>query len=151
MCLFTIFGANSISKNKHTSCICYQIHYISPESLISFFILTLDKLEKIWHGRMDTRICMAESLCCPSETIATSLISPRQYRMKQKTCLVLVFNSSNNIFLKHYLQTRDLTNLPILQPVCVYWMWPLSFQVCMLTRSWMTLDEEKRATNKIQQ
>ena len=28
----------------------------------------------VW-GRMDTCICMAESLCCPPETITTSLIS----------------------------------------------------------------------------
>ena len=27
----------------------------------------------VW-GRMDTRICMAESLCCPPETITTLLI-----------------------------------------------------------------------------
>ena len=40
----------------------------------------------VW-GRMDTRICMAESLCCSPQTITTSLISytPVQNENKKKT------------------------------------------------------------------
>ena len=46
----------------------------------------------VW-GRMDARICMAESLCCPPETILTLLIDYPQYKVESKkkevsgTCL----------------------------------------------------------------
>ena len=45
----------------------------------------------VW-GRMDARICMAESLCCPPETILTLLIDYPQYKVesKKKKFLVLV-------------------------------------------------------------
>ena len=44
----------------------------------------------VW-GRMDARICMAESLCCPPETILTLLIGYPQYRVQTTECQVLVF------------------------------------------------------------
>ena len=44
----------------------------------------------IW-GRMDTCICMAESLCCSSETTTTLLIgyTPIQNKMFQFSCSVV--------------------------------------------------------------
>ena len=41
-------------------------------------------------GRMETRICMADSLCCPPETITTLLISYAQiYNRKLKNMVYI--------------------------------------------------------------
>ena len=37
-----------------------------------------------WDGRMDTRICVAESLCCPPETITTLFIGYTPNKVKKK-------------------------------------------------------------------
>ena len=46
-------------------------------------------------GRMDTYICMAETLCCSPETNTTLLISYTQYKMKS-----LKFEKINEIVTK---------------------------------------------------
>ena len=46
-------------------------------------------------GRMDTRVCMAESSCCPTETITTLLIgfALTQNKMFLKSLPLLDYNS----------------------------------------------------------
>ena len=63
---------------------------IQHRELCSMLCGSLDWMG-VW-GRMDTRTCMAESLCCPPETITTLLISytpmkNKKFFLKEKVFL----------------------------------------------------------------
>ena len=48
----------------------------------------------VW-GRMDTCVCMAESLCCPPETITTLLISYVPKQNKKLKIYIIFYNPCN--------------------------------------------------------
>ena len=49
------------------------------------------KYQHLFPRRMDTCICMTESLCCPPETITTLLIAMPQYKIKSSKILNQLF------------------------------------------------------------
>ena len=53
--------------------------------------------EEVWE-RMDTCICMAESLCCPSETITMLLVGYSPYKIK---------SYKNVIWVKCYCKVKE--------------------------------------------
>ena len=59
---------------------------MAHETLLS--IASLDCQGGGLWGRMDTRMCVAESLCCSLETITTLLIS-HQFNSVTQSCLTL--------------------------------------------------------------
>ena len=84
----------------------------------------------VW-GRMDTRICMAESFCCPHETITTLSIgfAPTQNKKFKKKAF---HYWTTTAFTFHYTHTHTHTELTcehVLQQSLEFWIWKLRHTV----------------------